>query len=111
MHALRKYADAILFGTAGTLLIIGFSLYYVKLAGINGLIIVHFIGGRGADVVGKKEEALGMLFSGTAILICNAFIAGILWNRNRAVTRLISILTVLGTLLICIALSGIITVN
>ncbi len=111
MHGLRKYADAILFGIALALLLIGFSLYYVKLAGINSRIIVHFVGGRGADIIGTKEEVLTMLFSGVTVVIFNAFLAGILWSRNKAVTRLISILTAFSALLIVIALSGIITVN
>ena len=103
--------DTVLFGAALLVLIVGFSLYYITLAGTHGLIIIHFLGGRGADFLGEKYDALGMLFSGVVILALNALLAGILYDRNKVMTRCISIITLLITLLIVIALSGIITVN
>ena len=111
MGKIKKYADAILFAIAALFLLIGFSLYYVKLAGMQNLIVVHFVGGRGADVLGGKEDALKMLFAGTGIGIINAFLAGILWNRNRVMARFAGIFTFLVALLICIAILAIITVN
>ncbi len=103
--------DTILFGAALFVLIVGFSLYYVMLAGTHGLIIIHFLGGYGADFLGEKYDALGMLFAGLVILTVNALLAGILYDRNRVMTRCISIVTLLITLLIVIAISCIITVN
>lgn len=110
-HALRKNPDAALFGVAALLLLIGFSLYYVNLAGTEGLIVIHFIGGRGADFLGEKYDALHMLFAGTAITIFNACLAGMLHNRNSILTRLTGMATAFSSLLIVIVLSCIITVN
>lgn len=111
MHGLRKNADAVLFGSAAFLLLVGFSLYYVKLADIENLIIIRFTGGRGADFLGTKYDALGMLFAGTAITALNACIAGILHGRSPVLMRITGMITLSTALLIVIAISCIITVN
>ena len=111
MNAVQKHADGILFGTAVFFLVIGFSLYYVKLADVQNLIVIHFVKGRGADVLGSKEDTLKMLFVGTGITVMNAFLAGILRDRNPVIARFAGIFTFLITLLICIAILAIITVN
>jgi hypothetical protein len=111
MHGLRKNGDATLFGIAAFLLLIGFSLYYVKLAGVEGRIIIHFLGGRGADFLGEKYNALHMLFSGTIITVLNACLAGVLYGRNPVLARLVSAVTAFMALLIVITISCIITVN
>lgn len=109
--AIRKNADATLFGIAAFLLLIGFSLYYVKLAGTEGHIIIHFTGGRGADFLGEKYDALGMLGVGTLLIMLNACLAGILHDRNPALARLTGLITAYIALLIVIVISCIITVN
>ena len=100
-----------LFGVAAFLLLIGFSLYYVKLAGTEGLIIIHFLGGRGADFLGDKYDALSMLVTGSIITALNACIAGVLHGRNPVLARLTGLITAFSGLLIVIAISCIITVN
>lgn len=100
-----------LFGVAAFLLLIGFSLYYVKLAGTEGLIVIHFIGGRGADFLGSKYDALSMLVTGSIITALNACIAGVLHGRNPVLARLTGMVTAFAALLIVITLSCIITVN
>ncbi len=112
MYALlRKNADAALFGSAAFLLLIGFSLYYVTLAGTEGLIVIHFTGGRGADFLGDKYDALGILFAGTSITALNFCLAGVLHARSPILARLTSMITAFLGLLIVIAISCIITVN
>jgi hypothetical protein len=111
MHGLRKNADAIIFGASILLLLIGFSLYYVKLASTEGLIIIHFLGGQGTDFLGEKYDALYMLFSGTVITVLNACITGVLYGRNPILARLVSTITVFMALLIVMTISCIITVN
>ena len=100
-----------LFGVAAFLLLIGFSLYYVMLAGTEGLIVIHFLGGRGADFLGDKYDALSMLVTGSIITALNACIAGVLHGRNPVLARLTGLVTAFATLLIVIAISCIITVN
>ena len=111
MQYLRKIGDTELFACATFLLLIGFSLYYVKLAGVEGRIIIHFLGGRGADVLGEKYDALHMLFAGTAITGLNACLAGVLQGRNAVLARIMSAVTAFMALLIVVAISCIITVN
>lgn len=111
MNIVRKHADAVLFGTAAFFLLVGFSLYYVKLAGKESLIVVHFVSGRGADILGEKGDALKMLLAGTGIAVMNAFLAGILRDRDRVMARCAGIITLLLALLILVALVCIITVT
>ena len=99
------------FGASLLLLIIGFSLYYVRLAGMENLIIVHFAAGRGADVLGSTGDALSMLVSGGLILVLNGLLAATLSRRNRALGNAIGMLTVTIILLIVVAIAGIIAVN
>jgi len=111
MPEIKKNADILFFGAAYCALIVGFCLYYVKLAGITGLIIIHFTGGVGADFLDGAPNALAMLFTGTVITTINACIAGILYSRNNVLMRITGILTLIMALLIVIAVSCIITVN
>ncbi|MSR73546.1 MAG: hypothetical protein EXS60_00595 [Candidatus Pacebacteria bacterium] len=99
------------FGASLLVLLVGFSLYYVKLAGVEGLIIIRFTGGRGADFLGSKYDALGMLFAGTAITGLNACLTGILHGRNPVLARITGMVTLGITLLIVVAISCIISVN
>ncbi len=111
MANVRKNADTALFGASLLALLVGFSLYYVTLAGIENLIIIRFTGGRGADFLGTKYDALGMLFSGIVITGLNACLAGILRERNLVLARITSVATLGAVLLIVITISCIITVN
>lgn len=111
MYSIRKNADALLFGASLLTLLVGFSLYYVMLAGIQGLIIIHFVGGRETDFLGTAGDAFTMLFSGLVITLLNACLAGVLYSRNAVLARIAGMFTLLITLLIVTALSCIITVN
>ncbi len=99
------------FALSALALIIGFSLYYVRLAGIENTIAIHFIGGYGADIFGGTGDVLGMLFFGTLIWCMNLILTATIWNRNRALSRIISIITLVLSVLIVTAVYGIITIN
>ena len=111
MNGLQKNADIALFANAAFILLIGFSLYYINLATTEGQIIIHFLGGQGADFLGEKYDALHMLFVGTIITGLNACIAGILYNKNLVLARITSTITAFMALLIVIAIWCIIIVN
>ncbi len=108
---MKKIAEVlpILFGIATLLL--GFALYYVRLAGTENLIVLHYVSGSGADVWGTKGDVLYMLFLGAGILFGNIALAGILWRRHRPLSQAISIVAGLVPLLILAALYGIIAIN
>ncbi len=108
---IRKNGPLGWFAASFLILVIGFSAYYVRLAETENLIILHFMAGRGADVLGTAGDALGMLVSGGMILVANGMLAAILASRNRALANAIGMLTVLIVLLILIAILGIIAVN
>jgi uncharacterized membrane-anchored protein len=103
--------DTVFFIAAFFVLIVGFSAYYVALAGTKGLIILRFTAGRGADILGAHVTALKMLGAGASIIAINACIGGMLRTRNASLARITSILTLGVCLLILAALSCIITAN
>ncbi len=108
---MSRYREIIPFVLSLFFLIVSFSLYYVHLAGIKTTIIVHFLGKQGVDVLGSPQDVLEMLIFGSVITALNIALAAILWQRNRALSRIIGIITILITLLILTAIYGIITVN
>lgn len=107
----KRHYTTIAFGISLLFLIIGFSLYYVHLADVKSLIIIHFLARRGADFLGNRADALGILVSGFVMTGINYALTATLYNRNRLLAHLISILTMLITLLILITIIVIITVN
>lgn len=107
----KRHYTTIAFGISLLFLIIGFSLYYVRLADLKSLIIIHFLARHGADFLGNKADALGILVSGLIITSINYTLTIVLYNRNRLLAHLISILTMLLTLLILITIIVIISVN
>lgn len=107
----RKYYLIAPFTLAFIVLIISFSLFYVNLADVEHLLIIHFESLRGVDFLGSKNEALGILLSGLAIGLINFFLASFIFNRNRLYSYLISILTIFISVLILITIIVIISVN
>ena len=92
-------------------LLIGFALYYVRLAGTENMIALHYVSGMGADFWGTKADALFILIAGTWIFAGNIALAGILRRRNRPLSQAIGIIAGLVPLLILGALCGIIAIN
>lgn len=106
----RNYLT-IAFGAALLFLTIGFSLYYVRLAHIENLIVVHFLARHGADFLGDKKDVLGMLTAGGIITIINIGLASALYNRRRIMAYYIGIITTFISFLILITVIAIISVN
>ena len=108
---LSRYQPIVPFAFAGLFLVIGFCLYYVRLAGTTAAIVIHFQASHGADVIGTAGDALGMLAIGTMMVGVNLAIASTLWRRNRALSGVTGLMTALIALLILVAICGIIAVN
>ena len=108
---LRHYRPPITFLLSALFLLIGFCLYYVRLANTTGTIVVHFLAGQGADILGEPKNALNMLIFGTGMAGVNLTLAATLWRRNRPLSQVTGIVTTLVSLLILIAICGIINVN
>lgn len=108
---IRRTFAALPLIASSAMLIVGLSLYYVRLAGEQSLIVLHFIARDGADFWGTKTDVLLMLVAGAFVLFSNTTLAGILWNRNRALAQAINVATSAVMLLILIAICGIIAVN
>ena len=92
-------------------LIIGFSLYYIHLADLQSLIILHFQALRGADVLGSKKDVLGILLAGVAIAAFNFLLGSVFYNRRRYLSQLLAVITILVSFLILLAVIAIISVN
>lgn len=93
------------------LLAIGLSLYYLHLADLETLIILHFEGRRGADVLGSKTDVLGIIISGLVINALNFGLVSAFYNRRRFFALLLTGANFLVSLLILLAVIAIISVN
>lgn len=92
-------------------LAVGFSLYYVRFAGTENLVVLHFTAGRGADAIGEATTMLGMLGMGVAIMIANFALKTALWQKNRGLADAAGYVAAASSLLILIVMLGIISVN
>ena len=108
---ISRYKEAAPFALSTLFVVIGLCLYYVRLAGTKSTIILHFIGGYGADALGSSGSALGMLIFGAAMTATNLALAAALWPRNRDLSRVTGVLTAFMSLLILVAVCGIIAIN
>lgn len=99
------------FGLALIVLIIGFSLYYINLADIENLLIIHYESLNGVDFLGSKKETLGILLSGLLINIINFVLASVLYSRRRFYAYLICITNFFLSMLILLTIIVIMSVN
>lgn len=100
-----------LFGLSLVILIVAFSFFYVRLADVEHLIIVHFESLRGVDFLGSKKEVVGILASGLVLNFINFLLAAFLYNRQRFLSYLIGLVNVFISLLILLTIIVIISVN
>ena len=101
----------ILFGIAMVTLVVAFSIFYVRLADVEHLLVIHFESLRGVDFLGSKSEITGVLASGLALVLINFLVAAFLHNRSRLFSYLIGVMTIFISLLILLTISVIISVN
>ena len=99
------------FVVAALALVVGFSLWYVKLSGRESMIVLHFMAGRNADALGTPGDVLGMLGMGTFVLAANAMLKAALGRRHQGLGDIAGIMAATAALLILIAILGIISVN
>lgn len=92
-------------------MVVAFSFFYVRLADIEHLIIVHFESLRGVDVLGSKKEMIGILISGLVLNLINFLLATFLYNRQRLLSYLIGLMNIFVSLLILLTIVVIISVN
>ncbi len=91
--------------------LIGFSLYYVHLADVQNLLIIHFQALRGADVLGSKKDVLGILLAGLVIIILHFILSSAFFSRRRYLSQLLAVGAVLLSFLILLTVVAIISVN
>jgi len=100
-----------LFGISLVVLVVAFSLFYVRLAEIEHLLIIHFESLRGVDFLGSKKEVVGILISGLVLNIINFLLAAFLYNRQRLLSYLIGFMNIFISFLILLTIIVIISVN
>lgn len=99
------------FVAAAFILLISFSIAYINFVDYRGLLIVHYDAFRGPDFFGNKSEIFGILAIGLAVILINGFLADELYWRERFLTYFLSFGTIVFSLLILMAIIGIISIN
>ena len=107
----KNYYLSLSFGISLILIIVAFSLFYIHLADIQHLIIIHFESLKGVDFLGNKGDVIGILITGLILNILNFLLASFYYTRNRLYSYLISLINIFISLLILITIIVIISVN
>ena len=92
-------------------IMIGLSLYYIHLADLKTLIILHYESLLGADVLGRKEDVLGILLSGLGLIFLNFLLTAVFYQRRRSYAYAATFISLLLSVLILAGVIAIISVN
>jgi hypothetical protein len=90
---------------------IALSAHFVALAETPGLLVIRFIAGQGATLIGPSARVAGLIGGGCAIVAVNLCLTSALYNKHRLLAHAVSMASAGIALLILIAVSAIITVN
>ncbi|MEK7568256.1 MAG: hypothetical protein AAB498_01335 [Patescibacteria group bacterium] len=102
----------LVFGLSFLILVLEFIFVYLKLIGADApFLVIHFDVYKGIDFIGGKTEIFGVLFSFSAMLVINLFLAEFLYYRERFLSYLFGFIGLWLSILILIAVSVIISVN
>lgn len=101
----------LVFGLSFSILVFEFVFIYLKLIGADTPLVIHFDAYKGIDFIGGKTEVFGVLFSFSAMLVINLFLAEFLYYRERFLSYLFGFIGLWLSILILIVVSVIISVN
>ncbi len=99
------------FGFGFLLLIVAMSFAYVKFAGVDALLAIHFSPRQGVDFLGSSMDVFGIIFTGFGVLLANGFVAWYLNKREHFLSVIVAFFSVLLALLLFIATFVIIVNN
>lgn len=100
---------ALLFSVSALILLIGLSLSFVWLADVSGLFVVHFDVFRGVNFLGSRYDVYGILGLGLVMSVGNFLLAGSLFSRDRFLSVILGISSILISVLLFIGVSVILS--
>lgn len=101
----------LIFAASFILLAIATVLFYLNLGSVSNFIVIGIDTFRSINFLGSVKDAWGILITGGAILVVNAFLSAVFWKRDRFLAHLLPFAALFAELLILIAIGVIITVN
>lgn len=101
----------VIFCLSALILIFSFIFAFLSLGGITTALIIHFDAYKGIDILAGRSTVFGILFSASAMLIINLFLADFLYHRDRFLAYILSFISLPLTILILIVISVIVSVN
>ncbi len=112
MPIILKNKSTALFFIAGFLaLVTGFSLAYVNILENTNLLVIHFDSFKGADFFGDRRDIVDILVTAAIIWIINFMLANEFYFRERILSYILAISTLLFSVLIFVAVNVIININ
>ncbi len=84
---------------------------FVKLGDVKTPVIIHFDAYKGIDFLGGRFDIGGIILMGLTVLVLNAFLADILYKREKLLSYVVVFSTMAVTCLIFIGVSVIIGIN
>ena len=110
--AILKDKYTALFFVAGFLaLLTGFSLAYVNILDNPNLLVIHFDSFKGADFFGDRRDIIDILVTAAIIWIINFMLASEFYFKERFLSYILAIATLLFSVLILVAVNVIININ
>jgi len=99
------------FSVGAAILVIAFVFAYINFGSLENLLVVHFDVYRGIDFLGSKADVFAVLASGVAMLAINFWLAWIFRRRDQFFSYVLAVGTVFLSVLIFLAITGIISIN
>ncbi len=102
---------ATLTGTAAALLLLTAFALYLNLDQLPGQIVIRFDAARGVGSFGQTADVWGLIGLGVGMVAMNVALGAAFFERERAVSYLLSGVNLLVALLVAIAVAIIISAN
>lgn len=93
------------------IVIFAFGLIYFNFNNLSSPLIMHFDSLRGVDLFGNKADLVTLSFSIVLMLIINAILANVSFDRERVLSYLLVGVNVLVAILFLVASAVIVSVN
>jgi len=99
------------FGASFLALLLSWILAYVNFFKTGNLLIMHFDSYKGTDFLGDKSYLYNVLGAAAVILFLNFWLAGRVYFKERFLSYMLSVFSLILSLLILIAVFVIISIN
>lgn len=108
---LRDKYILLIFAASAVILVIAAATAFINLSGANNLLVIHFDSYKGVDFFGEKYDVFEIVFTAMAIFLINLFLTNEFYSREKFLSYIFAVNTLIVSILISIAVNAIISIN